>query len=190
MADFVNKLRPLIAPLAIILVAGSLSFYWLSNQPRASRKLKPVLPPLVEVIEPARTHHRTSIFAMGSVIASQSVNLNARVSGMVISVSENFIEGGLLKKGEQIVQIDPTDFELAVRQRKSELARAEFDLKLEMGQQSIARRAGKNLLCAGLGAHGLQNRRRQTPEGGSRDRRPHGQTARRSRRSAQSETRQ
>ncbi len=140
MVNLSKALRPLLAPLVIILVAGGLSYYWLSNKPRASRKPVQAPPPLVEVVEPQILDYQTAVFAMGNVIASQSVNLNSRVSGMVISVSENFIEGGLLKKGEQIVQIDPTDFELAVRQRKSDLARAEFDLKMEMGQQAIARR--------------------------------------------------
>ena len=140
MVKVVNKLRPFIAPLLIIVIAGSLSYYWLTHKPRASRKPVQMPPPLVEVIDAKAASHQTAVFAMGNVIASQSVNLNARVSGMVIAVSENFIEGGLLKKGEQIVQIDPTDFELAVRQRKSDLAKAEFNLKMEMGQQAIARR--------------------------------------------------
>lgn len=140
MVNIVKKLRPFLAPLLIVLVAGGLSYYWLSNKPRASRKPAQVAAPLVEVIEPQVMDHQTAIMAMGNVIASQSVNLNSRVSGMVISVSENFIEGGLLKKDEQIVQIDPTDFLLAVRQRKSDLAKAEFNLKMEMGQQAIAKR--------------------------------------------------
>jgi RND family efflux transporter MFP subunit len=140
MVNIAKKLRPFLTPLFIILIAGGLSYYWLTHKPRASRKPIQVPPPLVEIIELKAGDHQTSIFAMGNVIASQSVNLNARVSGMVVSVSDNFIEGGLLKKGEQIVQIDPTDFRLAVRQRKSDLAKAEFNLKMEMGQQAIARR--------------------------------------------------
>ena len=140
MVNIANKIRPFLAPFLIILVTVSLSYYWLSNKPRAKRKPAHIAAPLVETITPEVSDHQTSLFAMGNVIASQSVNLNARVSGMVISVSENFIEGGFLKKGEPIVEIDPIDFQLAVRQRKSELIKAEFDLKMEMGQQAIARR--------------------------------------------------
>ncbi|MGR9053639.1 MAG: efflux RND transporter periplasmic adaptor subunit, partial [Gammaproteobacteria bacterium] len=150
MVDIVKHSRALLASLFVVLIAGSLSYYWLTHKPRAVRKITETPPPLVEVIAPQTTSHRTAISAMGNVIASQSVNLNARVSGMVISVSKNFIEGGFLQKGEQIVQIDPTDFKLAVRQRKSDLARAEFNLKLEMGQQAIARREFE-LLGADLG---------------------------------------
>ncbi|MGR9101428.1 MAG: efflux RND transporter periplasmic adaptor subunit, partial [Gammaproteobacteria bacterium] len=140
MAEIAKKLAAAIPAAAVILAAGGLSFYWLANKPRAVRQPVQTSAPAVEIVTPQAVNHQTSVFALGKVIASQSVNLNSRVSGMVISVSDNFIEGGFLKKGEQIVQLDPTDFRLAVQQRKSDLAAARFNLKLEMGQQAIARR--------------------------------------------------
>lgn len=137
--------------LLLVAIAGGLSFYWLSHQPRASREPSPPQPPLVEVIVPQPADVQTRIHSMGEVIASQSVNLNARVSGMVVSVSDHFIEGGFLQKGEPIVQLDPTDFELAVEQKESDLEQARFNLKLEMGQQAIAQREFE-LLGADLNA--------------------------------------
>lgn len=140
MAKFFKKFAQFLPSLIILIIAIGLSFYWLSHKPRASRKSVEPIPPLVEVIEPETMDHQTTLYALGNVIASQSVNLNSRVSGMVISVSKNFIEGGILKKGEQIVQLDPTDFRLTVQQRENDLEQARFNLKMEMGQQSIAKR--------------------------------------------------
>jgi RND family efflux transporter MFP subunit len=77
---------------------------------------------------------------MGTVIPSQSVNLTPRISGMVISISPNFIEGGMLKKGEELVQLDPTDYLLTIKQSENDLAKAQFNLKLEQGQQAIVKR--------------------------------------------------
>ena len=74
--------------------------------------------PLVEVIKPVIADHQTTVYAMGNIIASQSVNLTPRISGMVLSISPNFIEGGLLKKDEELVQLDPTDFRLAIKQKR------------------------------------------------------------------------
>lgn len=140
MVNMIKKLFSILAPLSLIVVAGGLSYYWLTHKPRASRKPVLMPPPLVEVIEPTLRDHQTKILAMGDVMAAQSVNLNPRVNGMIISVSKNFIEGGLLKRNEPIVQIDPTDFRLAVRQKQSNLVNAKYNLKVEMGQQTIAQR--------------------------------------------------
>ncbi|GAB4264181.1 MAG: efflux RND transporter periplasmic adaptor subunit [Methylomicrobium sp.] len=140
MFDSLRKYGTLLVSLAILALAGTLSFYWLTNKPRAMRNPTPAVAPLVDIIAPQPADHQTTVFALGQVIPAQSVNLNSRVDGMVISVSDQFIEGGLLKQGEEIVRLDPTDYELRVRQAQSELTRARFNLKMELGQQAIAQR--------------------------------------------------
>jgi len=141
MAEFFRKNRlTLMIALIIISVAGSLSAYWLLNQPRAPRVNLKVAAPQVMTLSVNIIDHPTTIYAMGNVIPSQSVNLTSRISGMVTEIGDNFIEGGLLKKGEKIVQLDPTDFRLIIQQKQSDLAQAEFNLKLEQGQQAIAKR--------------------------------------------------
>ncbi len=137
---FRTNRQSIIIALIIIGVSVSLSAYWLMNQPRAPRISVPTAIPQVTTIPVKIIDHAMTIYAMGNVIPSQSVNLTSRISGMVTELGENFIEGGLLKKGEKIVQLDPTDFRLIIDQKKSDLAQAEFNLKLEQGQQAIARR--------------------------------------------------
>lgn len=140
MINFLKKLLALLLSLLIIAVAGSVSYYWLANKPRAERGPPTVSAPLVEIITPSAIDHPVTVFALGNVVAAQSVNLNSQVDGMVMSVSKNFIEGGLLKKGEEIVKLDPTDYKLRLRQAQDDLVRAKFNLKLELGQQAIAKR--------------------------------------------------
>ena len=126
--------------LALVVLSVGLSSYWLTHQPRAERSpAKPVVP-LVEVISPEIIDYHTTVSAMGNVIAAESVNLTPRISGMVSWISPNFIEGGLLKKGEVLVELDPTDFKLAIVQSQNDLAKAKYNLKLEQGQQVIVRR--------------------------------------------------
>lgn len=130
--------RSLIISLILLCVAIGLSAYFLLNPPRAPKMTGQVIAPRVTAISFKVINHSTTIFAMGNVIPSQSVNLTSRISGMVVEVGDNFIEGGVLKKGDKIVQLDPTDFRLIVQQKQSDLAQAEFNLKLEQGQQTIA----------------------------------------------------
>jgi RND family efflux transporter MFP subunit len=126
--------------LALIAISIMLSGYWLSHQPRAERTEPKISVPLVEIIEPEIISHQTTISAMGNVIAAQSVNLTPRISGMVKWISPNFIEGGVLKKDEVLVELDPTDYKIAIVQSKNDLAKAQFNLKIEQGQQVIVRR--------------------------------------------------
>ena len=133
-------------PLLLILsISLSLSYYWLSHKPKAKRSVAEHVTPLVGVIQPQASDHTISVHAMGSVIPAKKVNLTSRINGMVVSVSPHFIPGDFLKKGEKIVQLDPTDYKLAIKQKENELAKAEFDLTIELGQQAIARREFKLL---------------------------------------------
>ncbi len=127
-------------PLLIILVTGGISYYWITSKPQANRKPAPKNIPLVKIISPEFKDHTLSVYAMGTVVAAQEVNLTSRISGMVIATNPNFIEGGILKKGEKIVSLDPTDYKLAIAQQQSEVEKARFNLKLEQGQQAIALR--------------------------------------------------
>jgi RND family efflux transporter MFP subunit len=135
-----KKIQKFLPSLILIILSIALSSYWLTHQPRAERTAPTVSAPLVEVIKPEIINHQTTISVMGNVIAAQSVNLTPRISGMVQWVSPNFIEGGILKTGEPLVELDPTDYKIAIVQSQNDLAKAQYNLKLEQGQQVIVRR--------------------------------------------------
>lgn len=131
--------------LLIIAVAGGISYYWLENKPRAKRETPKRIAPMVSVLEPKFKDHTVSVYSMGNVVPAQLVNLTSRISGLVVSVSKNFIEGGFLNKGEEIVSLDPTDYLLQVALRESDVQRAKAKLALELGQQKVARIEAKLL---------------------------------------------
>ncbi|MEL7833822.1 efflux RND transporter periplasmic adaptor subunit [Fodinibius sp. Rm-B-1B1-1] len=96
-------------------------------------------PMLVDVTEVQCGNYQPTIQVMGTVRASQDINLSPRVSGEVISLSDSFAPGGYVEKGEPLVQIDSSDYKNILEQRKSELRQAQADLDIEMGQQDVAR---------------------------------------------------
>jgi RND family efflux transporter MFP subunit len=133
-------------PTVLILSIGfGLSYYWLNNKPKAKAKAVQNSIPLVEFIQPQVIDYPTTIQAMGNIIPARHVNLTSRINGMVIAVNPNFMPGGFLKKGEQIVQLDPTDYKLTIAAKENELAKAQFDLTLEKGKQAISQREFKLL---------------------------------------------
>ncbi len=135
-----KRLLRWIPALLILSISLSLSYYWLSHKPKAKPGIAQPLATLVESVQLQAMDHPMTIQVMGSVIPAKKVNLTSRINGMVISVSPNFIPGDFLKKGEQIVQLDPTDYQLLIKQRENALAKAKFDLTIELGQQAIAQR--------------------------------------------------
>ncbi len=135
-----KRLLRWIPALLILSLSLSLSYYWLSHKPKAKPVAAQPLAPLVETVQLKAIDHPMTLHAMGSVMPAKKVNLTSRINGMVISVSPHFIPGDFLKKGEQIVQLDPTDYQLLIRQRENALAKAKFDLTIELGRQAIAQR--------------------------------------------------
>jgi len=135
-----KRLLSWIPALVILTITISLSYYWLSNKPKAKRVSVSKVAPLVEVFQTQAIDYPVTVTAMGNVIPAQNVNLTSRISGLVTSVSPHFVPGEFLKKGEQIIQLDPTDYELLVKQKENELEKAKFNLTLEQGQQAIAQR--------------------------------------------------
>ena len=100
---------------------------------------------LVEVTHGEHGTFQPEIFAMGTVRPEKEIVLSPRVSGEIISVSESFTPGGFVDEGEILLQIDPSDYEVILLQRKSELLQASADLELERGRQDLALKDYKEL---------------------------------------------
>lgn len=131
--------RPLFVSLGILLIGGLVTVIIFMTEPEAVRggaTKKTAM--LVDIKKVKRDTFRPVISAMGTVEPSQGITLSPRVSGEIISRSESFTPGSYVKKGEKLLQIDPSDYENALQLEKSNLRQAVADLKIEMGRQNIA----------------------------------------------------
>lgn len=93
---------------------------------------------LVEVTTAERGTFRPQIVALGPVRPAREIQLSPRVAGEVIARSPAFNPGGVVEKGQLLLEIDPADFQNALQQRQSERDQAQADLQQEMGRQRIA----------------------------------------------------
>jgi RND family efflux transporter MFP subunit len=125
----------------LVLVAGTvLAVNLIKTAPKVQRKPPARHARLVETQPVRLSVQKTVVHAMGTVQPAQEVELYPRVAGEIIATSPEFLPGGRFKREETILQIDPTDYELAARQRESDVAKAKSDLSLELGQQTVAER--------------------------------------------------
>jgi RND family efflux transporter MFP subunit len=93
----------------------------------------------VSAIDVAPQNFTPTYQAFGRTESTQNLSLNSQIEGEVIYVSEAFIAGGQLKKDELIYQIDSRDYLLKLNQQKSQLAIAQANLQLELGEQKVAK---------------------------------------------------
>lgn len=124
-----------------IIAAGILGANYIKRSaPKAHRRPPAKVVPLVvaEAVSPAT--HQVLLSAAGTVIPAREVILKSRVAGQVLEINPGFIEGSHIKEGEEILKIDPEDYNLAIARKKSAIANAQYALKLEMGYQDVAKR--------------------------------------------------
>ena len=131
-----NRWLPLLMVLVGLIVSGVVA----ATGPSAPRRTPQRQARLVEVMPLEAADTQVVVEALGTVQPSLGVRLQAQVGGQVVEVSPSLIPGGRVAEGEVLLRIDPREYEFAVRQRQSELARAEQALRLEKSQQGIARR--------------------------------------------------
>lgn len=123
----------------LILIAGMLGARALiASRPPVPRVDHEVEPTLVEVITVHAQDEQARLQAYGTVRAHRELTLFPRVEGYVIAQHDDLIDGGLVRAGEVLLKIDPQDYRLAVDTERGNLARAEFELQVEQGNQVVA----------------------------------------------------
>lgn len=80
-----------------------------------------------------------SVTAQGEVQPRVQINIVPQVAGRVTYMSPNFIEGGAITKGETLIRIEATEYELRVVQARSQVAAAQTVLAREQTEGAIAR---------------------------------------------------
>lgn len=95
--------------------------------------------PLVETEVIDLAPLQIQIKSQGLVKPKYATDLVAQVSGEVVELSPAFVRGGLVKAGDILAQIDPTNYEVALENAKAGLASAEASLELEVAQGEVAK---------------------------------------------------
>jgi RND family efflux transporter MFP subunit len=122
----------------IIALTGVVVTYMMTTSTRAQRS-KPVRQArLVEVVDVVPQASRLTIEAWGTVLAARQVTLQSQVAGEVKHTSAAFEPGAQVAAGELLLQIDPADYQLAIRQRRADLTKAKAELALEEGKGKVA----------------------------------------------------
>jgi len=105
--------------LAILLTAiiGTVAMFSLREEPPRAERVE--LDPLVEVLVLEPVTANFEIRSQGTVLPRTETILSAEVAGTVSSISPKFVAGGVFRKGEVLMRIDPTNYSVAVNQAEA-----------------------------------------------------------------------
>ncbi len=95
---------------------------------------------IVQTIDSMAGDESVYVSVQGIVIPMREVTIKPEVSGRVVAHHEALVTGGHLKADDELVRIDPADYELALQEHQAALEEAEFAVDVEQGRQVIAQR--------------------------------------------------
>lgn len=140
-----GRILRVLLPILAIAVGLVVAMTIVKLRPQAETAIPEAIAPLVRV----RTVHpqslRLSVRSQGSVVPRRQTTLSPQVPGTVMMVSPSFVSGGFVKEGELLVQLDPLDFEIAVVQASSAVARAQVHVAREKAEARVAEREWQDL---------------------------------------------
>ncbi|RUO78910.1 efflux RND transporter periplasmic adaptor subunit [Idiomarina tyrosinivorans] len=132
------KKRAVIPPLVIVLFILLAVLASMARKPPEMRQQqKPAV--MVEVLKAEPVDKTFMVESQGTVKPKFSTNLVAEVSGQIIDVADQYVAGGFFKKGDMLVQIDPSDYQAAVQQAKADLLQAQAALEEEKARGKVAK---------------------------------------------------
>lgn len=113
-------------PVAIIAVALGVAVFMVKSKPQLEPRSveRPLSSVSVQTVRKAPAP--VSVIAYGNVRAWRELDLTAQLTGRIVWQSDTFEPGKVVRKGEPLLRIDPTDYELAVADARQALASAEL----------------------------------------------------------------
>lgn len=143
MRKFLKYTLPLLIFVLAIAVFVALIFIGRAQQPERVEEARQAV--LVEVIEARERLVNFTVTSQGSVQPRTETTLVAEVSGKISSVAPNFIAGGVFNAGDVLLEIDPSDYETALKRAEAGLASQRARLADEQARSEQALRDWRNL---------------------------------------------
>lgn len=134
-----KRLLRVTLPLLILGMCGYAAWWFVTHRPET---MTVEAPPAVVRVEGTRLHRQTypvRVQSQGTVQPRTRSTLLPEVSAKIIEVSPSFRPGGFFKAGEELLKLDPVDYETALVVAKATLAQAEVVLAEESAKAGQAR---------------------------------------------------
>lgn len=143
MNRYIKKFSP------IIILSGSIIAFILmiKLKPEAEFQKPKIIPQLIETMTAFPAEVSAKISSQGTIRPGHEIYVTSELSGKVIWVSENFLDGAGFNIGDTLMKIEKRDYELALISTESSLFQARLSLEREEAEANLAsiewKRVGK-----------------------------------------------
>lgn len=133
-----TKILKIILPLVMLAAGGmgTVAINALATEPDEKELVD--TRPVVEVETAFALDHQVVINSYGEVKPFESTQLSVQVSGEVTAWHPNFVSGGIVARGDVLMEIEKDNYEAAVLQAEADLSRAQATLIEEQAQADVA----------------------------------------------------
>ena len=129
----------------IILLGISAAVLLIKYKKRPERIEQNIQAPLVKVVQVRVRDIPMVVQGYGTVSPKVEVDIIPEVAGKVVSIHPELKVGGFIRRNENILEIDPRDYELAVQQAEAAVADATVLLDTEQAEAQVARKEWSDL---------------------------------------------
>lgn len=121
-------------PIAIIggAVIISIAMNLLKPEPLKAESPDTAVAVKTKILE--RTQAKLLVESQGTVVPRTRTSLTSEVSGTVLNVSPQFVVGGVFNTGDLLLQLDPTDYEVALQRANANLISMNAQLTFEQAR--------------------------------------------------------
>jgi len=130
-----RRLSPFFILLLFIVGAGLL----MKTKETPEQKPEEMPIPIVDVTQVEQQTVSLNLPSYGVVTPKYKTQLVTEVQGRMLTISPQFVAGGIVKKGDQLAQIEPSDYEADLMQAEATLAQATAALNEEIARGEVAK---------------------------------------------------
>ncbi len=133
-------------PLIVLLIGGAVVVAVATLKPAPKpNPIEQEAPPSVSVILANPSSQTLTVNTQGTVAPRREIDLVAEVSGRITKADRHFVNGAFVDAHQELVTIDPRDYQLALIRAKARVADAEQLLATERGRARQAKREWREL---------------------------------------------
>ena len=133
-------MKKVLLPIAVLAAAAAISIIITVMRPAPLKLEAPDTAVAVKTLLLYAQSANLLVESQGTVLPRTQTKLISEVSGAVLSLSPEFVVGGTFKAGEIMLQLDPTDYEVALQRADARLISMNAQATFELARATQARK--------------------------------------------------